>query len=228
MNRTVPTCDVRKKTPSMRRRDQRRWEDFQAKKSETPSNIPVAGRQPPGTDSRPEQHSSGFSHSHDSETEAMETNDNASETKKKPNLKSFSTVQSSEKIPPIISPLNTPQKNKISTKEINKPSEIKLDSQTSTQTEELKIMLCAPNKTAATSVMKKFPLSAFEYATNNKNHFVFSTNLLPSQIKALKKDPIQFIKLPHNVNIVNYFIPKEEKVYHPEEKKHCPGCAIFD
>ena len=76
--------------------------------------------------------------------------------------------------------------------------------------------------------MKKFPSSSFIYTTNNKNHFVFSTNLPPSQIKALKKDPLQVIKPPDNVYIVNYFIPKEEKVYHPEEKKHCPGCAIFD
>ena len=54
MTRTFPTPGANKKTPSMRRRDQRRWEDFQAKKSQTFSDSPVTGSQPPATDSRQE------------------------------------------------------------------------------------------------------------------------------------------------------------------------------
>ena len=112
-------------------------------------------------------------------------------------------------LPPAISPINTPEK-------------------IHTSTEEFKIMLCTSNKIDASNVMKKFPLSAYDGPTNNKNHFIFSANVSPSQIKLLKKDSLKIIKPPNGVHIVNFFIPKEEEVYYPEEKKHCPGCAIFD
>ena len=163
----------------------------------------------------------------------METDDNASETKDKSKFrKNLSTVQ---KIPPMISPINTPQKNKSakpenksSSENINKPAANIHENETPTQTEEIKVMLCASNQQVASNVMKKFPLSTDTYQTRNKNHFVFSPNLPQSQIKVLKKDPHKVIKPPQDIFIVNYFIPKEEKTFYPQEKKHCPGCDIFD
>ena len=86
---------------------------------------------------------------------------------------------------PAISPINTPEK-------------------IHTSTEEFKIMLCTSNKIVASNVMKKFPLSAYDGPTNYKNHFIFSANVSPSQIKLLKKDSLKIIKPPHGVHIVNF------------------------
>lgn len=61
VNRTNTVPTHWKKTPSQRRRDQRRWEDFRAMKGLVPNypppvtglQLPVAGQQPPAAGQQP-------------------------------------------------------------------------------------------------------------------------------------------------------------------------------
>jgi hypothetical protein len=41
------------------------------------------------------------------------------------------------------------------------------------------------------------------------------------------KSIFKVMKPPNDVHIVDYYVYNEDKVYHPAEKKHCPGCDRF-
>ena len=110
-------------------------------------------------------------------------------------------------IPPVISPINSPVKPKENT------------------TEEVRLMICAPDQLAAENVAKQLPRHIYMGPKkNSKLHFVFSTQLTPIEILEMKKDTNKIIKLPiKNSQIVNFYVFNEDKVYNPEENHNCPG-----
>ena len=184
----------KRKSPSDRKRDALRKEKFlDRKRNSSPPGAPYESSDLPNppVDSAMESTSPVKEPPNAGKSAAMDTTENSTPLD----------------LPPVISPINTPEK---------------------IQSEEVKIMLCASNQIATSNVIKKFPLSVYEGPTRNKNHFIFSANFSPSQIKTLKKDSLKIIKPPNDVHIVNYFIVNEEEVYYPEDKKHCPGCLIFN
>ena len=105
----------------------------------------------------------------------------------------------------MISPINSPAKSK------------------ETQTEEVRIIICAPDQTSAANVFKQLSKSSYMGPAKSKRHFVFSTQLTPSQVLKIKDDKNQILKLPTNTKIVNFYIYNEDKIYNPEEAHKCPG-----
>ena len=153
----------------------------------------------------------------------MDTRDNASETLDRTypenDLKDDSPPPV-VKIPSQISPLNSLQKskNQPSAEEETKPAKPE-NKPPPEEPEEIRVKLCAKNKKTA-----MFHPALNYMGDKGKNHFVFSTYFAPSQINKVKKDLFKVMKPPNNVHIVDYYVVNEDKVYHPAEKKHCPGC----
>ena len=84
-------------------------------------------------------------------------------------------------------------------------------------------MICAPDQTSAANVFKQLPKSSYMGPAKSKRHFVFSTQLTPSQVLKIKDDKNQILKLPTNTKIVNFYVYNEDKIYNPEEEHKCPG-----
>jgi len=218
----------KKKSPSDLRRDAKRLEKFLDSKKKTSIPIPESNLgNPLKSAESPNLSSVGATpinvDSHVSETEAMDTRDNASETLNKTYPRNDVKDDSPplvDKIPSQISPVNSPQKRK------NQPStEVENKSvqpENIPPTEEIRVKLCATNKKTA-----MFHTALTFMGEPTKNHFVFSVNFPQSQIKKVKKDLYKAMKPPDGVHIVDYYVFNEDKIYHPAEKKHCPGCDKF-
>ena len=141
-----------------------------------------------------------------------ETSDNVEEASgknifEKENTKNIEARSVKIDIPPAISPINSPVK----------PNE--------TPTEEVRVQICAPDQPTAENVAKsQLPQSRYMGPIKtSKLHFFFSAQFTPQEILQMKKDLKKLIKLPKNIQIVNFYVFNEDKVYDPEEKHNCPG-----
>ena len=199
MNRNVPTREVRRKTPSMRRRDQRRWEEFQAKKS---SDTPVTGHQPPATGSRPETHSSGSS----------------------PQRKVSEHLQTQTPQPPM-KPAPKPEKPNLESGSFPPPAKTEVDT---SDTKDILLTFCAPDlKTAKILSQKNFSKSKFmphrSSTFEEPNHFIFLIKMNSQDRNLLERDAS---KLNNSVNLIE--ITEKDRfgrlVTMECGQKHCQEC----
>ena len=112
--------------------------------------------------------------------DSHESNDAASDS-----IMDFSESPTFDLAPPI-SPLSSP---------------VKMN-----QIEEIRILLCAPNKAAAQKHAKLFPQSKFlrVHPTNKRNHFFFSTQMDSANLQGLKDNFSEFEI--EGINIIMYFL----------------------
>ena len=156
----------------MRRRDQRRWEDFQTRKSQTFSNSPVTESRPPATDSRQEA----------KVPRILQTGNPNSAVRSAPKSEN-----------PNLEPKPSPAPPKMEVDD--PPSDFVND------TKDIRLVFCAPNQNAAKNQAKKnFSKSKYEPQLNDgsSNHFTFSIKMNSSELKLLERDAQ---KLNHSVNL---------------------------
>ena len=148
----------------------------------------------------------------DSEPSDILKNTSGETTLERENVKKneVKAEKSDPPIPPIISPINSPVKSK------------------ETPTEEVRLMFCAPDQTAAENVAKQLPKSSYMGQARSKRHFVFSTHLKPTEIVIMKDDVNQILKLPTNMKIVNFYVVNEDRIYNLEEKHKHPALNVLE
>ena len=120
-----------------------------------------------------------------------------------------------QNLPPIISPINTPEKDK---------------TEESSQSEEIRLIICAQDRSSAKNIVTKFPdLSYIGSVKDEKRHFIFSTEVSTSHIPKITKNRNirQYVKFPKYVPIVSFCVMSEQEAYEPEEldegDHECPG-----
>ena len=148
----------------------------------------------------------------DSEPSDILKNTSGETTLERENVKKneVKAEKSDPPIPPIISPINSPVKSK------------------ETPTEEVRLMFCAPDQTAAENVAKQLPKSFYMGQAKSKRHFVFSTHLNPTEIVLMKDNVNQILKLPTNMKIVNFYVVNEDRIYNLEEKHKHPSLNVLE
>ena len=108
--------------------------------------------------------------------------------------------------PPLISPINSPKKT--------------------LKTDELHMMICAPDQAAAVQLLNKFtPATTYlgPHPRNSRNHFLFST-ILPDHFIAEMK-PIKFINhINEKCAMIKFRVISENQNYLPEKQNHCQDC----
>ena len=102
-------------------------------------------------------------------------------------------------IPPAISPLNSPLRNKST---------------------EVRILLCASNQAAALKMSKNFSEAKLLglHSSNKRHHFYFSTKLPTENLPSLKENANSLSDL------ILFHVVSEKKNYSPEEPLHCQAC----
>ena len=175
---------AKKKSPSDLRRDAKRREKFLEKKQE-PSPSAASPTVPPTTADQknlswisdtPMTKEDDNSMKMDAEPSDSSRNASGETISEKENVKKNEVKKISNPIPQMISQINSPAKSK------------------ETETEEVRIMICAPDQTSAANVFKQLPKSSYMGPAKSKRHFVFSTQLTPSQVLKIKDDNNQILK----------------------------------
>jgi len=249
MSRSPPTREVRKKTPSMLRRNRRRWEDFQLRKSSNSQNpTPRTGFQPPEIGS-PSQNSESEPMVTDSLTPPPRTGPTspASGSHSQPQ----GTGQHPVSQPPSPTPTTGTQRpaaglvkshsprtgtkqpvpepvDEIDNDEDSEPETLSVTteqkpSKKKLHTEELHLSLCAPNIAAAAKFGRKFAKSTYVGPhPRNEQHFIFSTHIENTNLNQIKSMLNEFNE---NMNLIKIRVLSENKSYFPDKPNHCQKCV---
>jgi len=240
----TPPFRKKSKNPSQRRRDQRRWEEHQVKKStpaagstpateqessskgppvvEHPQTLPVVDHPltPPVMDHpQPPKSSPLPAKSRDSQ-ESMEVDipPPSIQEKAAENVPEIHTRNTETETPTIATTDDLP--SVIS--QINPPMKQKPKSNKKPQTEELHLSLCAPNIGAAARFGRKFSKSTYVGPhPRNEHHFIFSTHIENTNLNQMKSMINEF---SDTMNLIKIRVLSENKNYFPDKAKHCEKC----
>jgi len=251
MSRNPPTHEVRKKTPSMLKRNRRRWEDFQLRKSSNPQNPtprtgflpPVIGSpsqnlesEPMVTDSLTPPPRAGLtSPVSGSQSQPHGTGPQPASQQVQPPSPTTGTKQPVAGPQPAKSqsprtgleqpvPEHVSERNNDENCETETPSLAtkKKQSKKKPHTEELHLSICAPNVAAAAKFGKKFAKSTYVGPhPRNEQHFIFSTHIENTNLNQIKNMINEFNE---NMNLIKIRVLSENKSYFPDKENHCQKC----
>ena len=90
--------------------------------------------------------------------------------------------------------------------------------------EEMRLLFCAPSKTAALKHSKKFPQSKYigPHPSNKQHHFFFSSPIDSNCLQGFKDNFNEFAK--EDINIIMFHVVSEKRNYHPDQQHHCQSC----
>jgi len=228
MSRNAPTREVKKKTPSMRRRDQRRWEDHHHKK---PSNFQTPESEPMVTDSEILSPRTGIT----PPVSFSQPQGTGSSPASQPRIgakppTSIPTTGFQQPLAgshvPVIQPRISEDKNeRVSpavTTEVVSPKTV-ISTPIIQKSEEVHVSLCAVNESTAGKLGRRL----FKNATyvgphpRNKNHFVFSAHLDKNMLNQLKD---MLNELNTKVNLIKIRVLSENQNYFPDQPIHFKEC----
>lgn len=207
----------KKKYPSDKRRYYRRREKFlERKRSSSPPN-PSNQSSTPSTDSPFIKESPQINNS-----DAISVNPSIDNPviKESPqihrNIDAMDIAEETAHVP-VIKTRNKESDSSKMTKETIQPS-----SPTTPINEEVKLLICATNKTEASKISKNYPQAKYigSHPSNKDQHFCFSTLINSTKLSELKKD-VNKLEWP---NVILFQVNK--KNYQTDPKNHCQDCKI--
>ena len=148
----------RRKSPSQRRRDQRRWEQFQSRKDPTAGNPPTAEQT--------------FTTNPSSATNTSSESPKGVSSESDLNPPTFMEVDNPP--PPLISPLSSPSHQPVYNQQNEEVSSSPEKKTNKTQPPEMILSFCAPDGASAIKQSKRISSQLKAVGVTSNNHFHFS------------------------------------------------------